>query len=224
VHAARLALGAAERSVRTARRADADDETTWQAGPDGRVSATCDALGALAAAADAQRDDLAALLTATTGGGLADRPRLALTDAVTGALLVLTDLPDLRRTGTCGAPACRRRPDTCDHDLTTRPGLQTPAPTDGYRPAAPLDRHVRTRDRHCRFPGCRRRTPRAGELDHVTPHPHGDTSAANLTGFCTTHHRGKHQAPGWQHTLTAEGTLTVTTPTGLTAVTTPPPF
>ena len=57
-----------------------------------------------------------------------------------------------------------------------------------------------------------------------SPHPHGDTSAANLAGFCTTDHRGKHQAPGWQHTLTAEGILTVTTPTGLTAVTTPPPF
>ena len=47
---------------------------------------------------------------------------------------------------------------------------------------------------------------------------------ANLAGYCTGDHRGKHQAPGWTHTLTSDGTLTVTTPTGLTAVTTPPPY
>src|SRR3954447_16718060 len=37
-------------------------------------------------------------------------------------------------------------------------------------------------------------------------------------------HRGKHQAPGWTHTLTPDGTLTVTTPSGLTALTKPPPY
>ena len=84
-------------------------EAAWQASAPRRVSAAGDALAALAAAADSQREDLAALLTATTGGGLADRPRIAVTDAVTGALLALTDLPELRRTGNCGAPACRRR-------------------------------------------------------------------------------------------------------------------
>ncbi|WP_448640663.1 DUF222 domain-containing protein [Geodermatophilus sp. URMC 63] len=224
VHTARLALGAAERMVATARRADAADETAWQTSPAGEVNTAADALGALAAATDTQRGDLAALLATTAGGGLADRPRLALVDAVSGALLVLTDLPGLRRTAHCGARACRRRPGTCGHDLTGRPDLTVPAPADGYRPAAALDRFVRARDRHCRFPGCRRRIPRVGELDHVTPHPDGETSATNLAGFCTTHHRGKHQAPGWTHTLTPEGTLTVTTPTGLTAVTTPPPF
>ncbi|MGR7027449.1 DUF222 domain-containing protein [Geodermatophilus sp. URMC 62] len=222
VHTARLALGAAQWMVATATRADAAEETAWQTSPAGRVSTAPDALGALAAAT--QRTDLAALLSATAGGGLADRPRIALTDAVSGALLVLTDLPALRRTAHCGTPACRRRPETCGHDLSARPGLRVPAPTAGYRPTAALDRYLRARDRHCRFPGCRRRIPYAGELDHATPHPHGETSAANLAGFCTTHHRGKHQAPGWTHTLTPEGTLTVTTPTGLTAVTTPPPF
>ena len=224
MHAARLALGSAERSVRTARRADSADEAAWAAGHDGRAGAAADALSALAAAADAQRQHLAALLATTAGGGLADRPRLALTDGVSGALLVLTDLPELRRVGTCGRPACRRTPDACDHDLTGRPGLAVPEPTDGYRPSAPLDRFTRTRDRRCRFPGCRRRVPKAGELDHVTPYPDGETSAANLAGFCTAHHRGKHRAPGWRHELAADGTLTVTTPTGLTADTTPPPF
>jgi hypothetical protein len=224
VHAARLALGAAQQSVRTAQRADAADEAAWQASAPGRVSAAGDALAGLAAAADSQREDLAALLTATTGGGLADRPRIAVTDAVTGALLALTDLPELRRTGSCGVPACRRRPELCGHDLTGRPGLGAPPATDGYRPTARLDRFVRARDRHCRFPGCRRRIPRAGELDHLRSWPDGPTAAANLAGFCTANHRGKHQAPGWTYRLGPDGTLTVTTPSGLTAVTEPPPY
>ena len=224
VHAARLALGAAERMVRTARRADAADEATWQASAAGWVNAAPDALTALAAAADAQREELAALLSATAGGGLADRPRIAVTDAVTGALLALTDLPGLRRAGSCGRPRCRRCPQACTHDLTGRPGLGPPGPSPGYRPEADLDRFGRARDRHCRFPGCRRRIPKAGELDHVVAHPEGDTAAANLAGFCTTDHRGKHQAPGWSYDLRPDGTLTVTTPTGLTAVTEPPPY
>jgi hypothetical protein len=225
VHAARMVLGHASRWVRTAQQATAADEAAWRAGPAGRADAAPDALGALAAAADAQREQLAALLEATGGGGLADRPRIALTDAVTGALLTLADLPGLRRAGSCGRPACRRRPETCGHDPTGRPGLIRAGPTDGYAPGAALDRFVRARDRRCRFPGCRRRVPRAGELDHHRPHADGgDTSAANLAGYCTSEHRGKHQAPGWTHTLTPDGTLSVTTPSGLTAVTEPPPY
>ncbi|MBM7808568.1 hypothetical protein JOD57_004405 [Geodermatophilus bullaregiensis] len=223
VLAAQQALGRARRVVRTAEAAAAADEAAFQASAGGRVSTAPDALSALRAATDEARDTLAALLGATGGGGLTDRPRIALTSAVSGALLCLTDLPAMRRTGTCGAPACRRRPETCDHDLTGRPGLGTPGPTDGYRPAAALDRHVRARDRRCRFPGCRRPVPHGGELDHLIAWPHGDTCAANLVGFCTRHHRGKHQAPGWTHELAPDGTLTVTTPTGLTAGTSPPP-
>jgi len=224
VHAAGLALGHADRMVRTAQRADAATEAAWAAGPAGRVTAAEDTLGALAAATEAHRDQLADLLAATAGGGPADRPRIAVVDAVTGALLALTDLPGLRRTGHCARPACRRHPQDCRHDLTARPGLGPPGPTGGYRPAAALDRWVRARDRRCRFPGCRRRIPAGGDLDHVRPWPDGPTTAANLAGFCTTDHRGKHQAPGWTHTLGTDGTLTVTTPTGLTAVTTPPPY
>jgi hypothetical protein len=66
--------------------------------------------------------------------------------------------------------------------------------------------------------------PLRGELDHDTRYPDGPTSAANLAGYCTSDHRGKHQAPGWRHQLAPDGTLTVTTPTGLVAVSTPPPY
>ncbi len=50
------------------------------------------------------------------------------------------------------------------------------------------------------------------------------TGAGNLAGFCTRHHRGKHQAPGRHHRLSPDDRLTVTTPTGLTTPTGPPPY
>ncbi|WP_336028884.1 HNH endonuclease signature motif containing protein [Geodermatophilus sp. FMUSA9-8] len=200
------AIGRARRLVATAERADASDEGAWEDSPAGRVTSAADAVTALTAATDDTRLDLADLLGRTAGGGLADRPRIAVTHALTGALLTLTDLPELRRATRAGT------------------GLHAPSETDGYRPAAALDRHVRARDRRCRFPGCRRPVPKRGELDHATPWPLGATTAANLTGFCTGHHRGKHQAPGWHHDLQPHGTLTVTTPSGLTASTEPPPY
>ena len=217
-------LSRAQRLVRTAAAADSADESVWQAGPTGRVTAAEDAVGALRAATDAQREQLADLLATTGGGGLADRPRIALTHALSGALLALTDLPRLIRAGTCGRAECRGNPAPCSHDVGDRPGLGAPGHTDGYRPSAELDRWTRARDRRCRFPGCRRRVPRGGELDHDRPYPLGPTSGGNLVGYCTADHRGKHQAPGWRHELEPDGTLTVTTPTGLVAATSPPPY
>ena len=221
---AQQALGHARRMVRTAQLADAADEEAWQAGVGGRVDAAADAIGALQAATAAQRQELADLLDATAGGGLADRPRVALVDALSGTFVALSDLPALRRAGTCGAPACRRDPGSCTHDLRGRPGLGPPGPTDGYRPGRELDRWVRARDRRCRFPGCRRRVPKGGELDHHVPHPLGPTSAGNLAGYCTGNHRGKHQAPGWHYELAVDGTITVATPSGLTISESPPPY
>ncbi|RBY95587.1 HNH endonuclease [Blastococcus sp. TF02-8] len=217
-------LTRARRLVRAAIRADAADEAAWRGGPPGRVSEAEDALSALREASDEQREWLADLLSATAGGGLVERPRIALTDALSGSLLALTDLPGLRRAGTCGRRACRRHPSSCSHDLSERPTLGPPGPSAGYRPGRELDRWVRARDRRCRFPGCRRRVPRGGELDHHRPYPDGPTSAANLAGYCTGHHRGKHQALGWRHDLSADGTLTVTTPSGLVATSAPPPY
>ena len=83
---------------------------------------------------------------------------------------------------------------------------------------------MRARDRRCRFPGCRRRVPRGGDLDHHARYPDGPTAGANLAGYCTTDHRCKHQAPGWTFGLASDGALTVTTPSGLTASTAPPPY
>ncbi|RBY87167.1 HNH endonuclease [Blastococcus sp. TBT05-19] len=200
------AVGRARRAVADARRADQDDEDTWQQSPAGRVTAAATDLDALRAAAAPHREALAALLDASAGGTLVDRPRIAVVDELSGALLALTDSRELRRKAADGL------------------GLGPPGASSGYRPGAALDRFVRVRDRRCRFPGCRRRVPLGGELDHDRPWPDGLTSAGNLTGYCTGHHRGKHQAPGWRHELAEDGTLTVTTPTGLIASTSPPPF
>jgi hypothetical protein len=224
LHTATQAFGRARRMVRTARVADAADEEAWQTGPAGRVSAAADAIAALEAATAAQRLELADLLDATAGGGLAARPRIALVDALSGTLVALGDLPALRRSGSCGEPACRRRPQGCAHDLAGSPGVGPPGPTDGYRPGRELDRWVRARDRRCRFPGCRRRVPKGGELDHDRRYPEGPTSATNLAGYCTPNHRGKHQAPGFEHELHPDGALTVRTPSGMTTTTTPEPY
>lgn len=218
------AVGRAGAAVRRAEVAARTDEAAWRDSSAGRVSAAADAIMALRAAGDEQRAALARLLDATAGGALAERPRIAVVDALTGALLALTDSRELRRAAACGRAACRRRPVHCSHDLGERPGLGPPPPTAGYRPGALLDRYVRARDRRCRFPGCRRPVPRGGELDHDRRWPDGPTGATNLVGYCTPHHRGKHQAPGWRHRLAADGTLTVTTPSGLRATSTPPPY
>ncbi|MGY1984982.1 HNH endonuclease [Blastococcus sp. SYSU DS0669] len=218
------AVGRARGAVAAAGVADAEDEADWRRSEGGRTSSASDALTALGAATQAQRTALAQLLDRTGGGGLVDRPRIAVVDELTGALVALTDSDELRRRSRCEGSACRQNPACCTHDLSAFPGLSAPPPTDGYRPGARLDRFLRARDRRCRFPGCRRPVPRSGELDHDRRWPDGETSAENLVGYCTPHHRGKHQAPGSQHELAADGTLTVTTPSGLVASTSPPPY
>jgi hypothetical protein len=217
-------LARARRAADFAEMADAADEDSWEQAPAARMTSATDAIAALAHASTTQRAALRHLLERTGGGGLVDRPRIAVTDALTGALLALTDARELRVRGTCTRRACRRGTAVCGHDMTGLPGLGPPGPSRTYRPGLVLDRFVRARERRCRQPGCRNRVPRAGELDHHVPWPEGATSAGNLTGFCTNHHRGKHQAPGWHYDLSSDGTLTVRTPSGLTASTAPPPY
>ena len=44
----------------------------------------------------------------------------------------------------------------------------------------------------------------------------------NLCCYCRTHHRLKHQAPGWTRQFEPDATMTITTPTGNTRSTRPP--
>ncbi|WP_336031375.1 DUF222 domain-containing protein [Geodermatophilus sp. FMUSA9-8] len=159
---AEQAIGRARRLVATAERADATDEGAWVDSPAGRATAAADAVTALARATDATRAELADLLTRTAGGGLADRPRIAVTHALTGALLTLTDLPELRRANRAGTglhapggdrplpPGCRPRP--------ARPRPRPPLPLPRLPPPRPQE--GRARPRHALAARCdRRRQP-----------------------------------------------------------------
>ncbi|MGY1740571.1 MULTISPECIES: DUF222 domain-containing protein [unclassified Blastococcus] len=136
---------------------------------------------------------------------LAERPRIALTDPLTGCLLALTDSIELRAAARDGT------------------GLGPPPETPGYTPSAPLDRFVRLRDRRCRFPGCRARA-RRGDLDHRIPHPHGPTAHTNLEALCEHHHRLSHQAPGWRLEGRPDQALIWVLPGGTRITTAPPSF
>lgn len=136
---------------------------------------------------------------------LAERPRIAVVDQLTGTLLALTDSTELRAA------------------VATGRGLGPPGGTTAYRPTDPLYRFVRLRDRRCRFPGCRQRS-RCCDLDHQVPHPHGDTAHDNLACLCEHHHRLSHQAPGWRLHRDADGGLVWTLPSGARITTYPPAF
>jgi hypothetical protein len=158
-------------------------------------------------------------LDALCPGGLRTPPggtlTVAVVAAVSGELLATTTPQELRRIARRG---CRDHPEgSC-----RCPVLALPPPVDRYAPTPAQRRWVRTRDRTCRHPGC---DNRAGwsDLDHVVPHAvGGPTDCANLCCLCRRHHRLKTHAPGWRFVMRSDGTLSVTTPTGVTRTTRPP--
>ncbi|WP_233621435.1 HNH endonuclease signature motif containing protein [Amycolatopsis sp. WAC 04182] len=94
---------------------------------------------------------------------------------------------------------------------------------DRYRPTAGLGEFVRVRDRECRRPGCHR-PAQACDIDHSLPWQHGGhTTADELVDLCRRDHRLKDE-PGWTYRLASDGTLTITTPTGQSYDSTPPPL
>ncbi len=150
-------------------------------------------------------------LRAPAGGSL----HLALSDPGSGALRAVLTRGELERLvrrgclqhpgGRCGCPI-----------------LDRPRAVNRYRPTPAQRRFVRARDLTCRHPGCRNSVAWA-DLDHVVPHADGGaTSCQNLCCLCRRHHRLKTHAPGWRFTMTADGTLTVRTPSGMTRATRPP--
>jgi hypothetical protein len=93
--------------------------------------------------------------------------------------------------------------------------LGVPAAVDRYRPSAFQVRFVHTRDRTCRHPGCATKAAWS-DGDHVVPHAAGgETECANLCCLCRRHHRLKTHARGWTYAMAPDGTLTVTTPSGV---------
>jgi hypothetical protein len=108
------------------------------------------------------------------------------------------------------------------HILTDRAtGAVLDVGTWSYRPPSALDRHVRTRDVTCRFPGCT--VPaRECDLDHLIPFPQGPTNAANLHALCRRHHQLKHDDHWTVQPLPNSG-LRWTSPLGTTRDTWPEP-
>src|SRR5699024_5895332 len=94
-----------------------------------------------------------------------------------------------------------------------------------YRISAELARRVRLRDGTCRHPGCSAPAENC-DVDHVRPLSHSDpprggpTSAANLMCLCRRHHRLK-TFHGRRYRLSRDGTLAVSTSSGLTLPTRP---
>ncbi|MGY1774594.1 DUF222 domain-containing protein [Geodermatophilus sp. SYSU D00804] len=133
-----------------------------------------------------------------------------------GTLRATTTLDRLRRLARRGCPD---HPADADCECAV---LDRPAETDGYEPSAKQQAFVHTRDRTCRFPTCGQRVGWA-DTDHVVPHATGGaTDCANLCCLCRSHHRLKTFARGWRFHMSADGTLTVTTPSGITRTTRPP--
>jgi hypothetical protein len=150
-------------------------------------------------------------LQAPTGGTLT----VAITAPDSGELLAAPTLTELRRVGRRG---CGDHPDAS----CSCPVLERPPPVDRYRPTPAQRRWGTTRDRTCRHPGCGNQAGWA-DLDHVIPHARGGpTDCANLCCLCRRHHRLKTHARGWRFVLHSDGTLSVTSPSGVTRTTRPP--
>jgi hypothetical protein len=168
--------------------------------------------------------ELLTQLDAVCPGGLQAPPGgelgISITD-VDGVLLATTTRPELARLVKRGCP---------DHPTSGRgetpdcgcPVLTAPPPIDRYTPTPAQKRFTRARDRTCRFPGCGQPAARA-DLDHCLPYDSGGhTGCDNLCCLCRFHHRLKTLAKDWRFELTDNGTLRVTTPSGITRTTRPP--
>jgi hypothetical protein len=119
------------------------------------------------------------------------------------------------------ASRCRRVDRQSDRhvDRLLVRGAGPPTPVGRYTPTPAQRRFLTGRDRTCRHPGCTRRT----DADHVTAYAAGGpTACENLCCLCRRHHRLKTHAPGWRFTMTTDGELRVTTPSGVTRTTRPP--
>ncbi|GAB3409823.1 HNH endonuclease signature motif containing protein [Schumannella luteola] len=97
--------------------------------------------------------------------------------------------------------------------MLTDPVTGTVTAVDNYRPSWAQRRHLRARDQHCRFPGCRQAAIRC-ELDHTLDHALGGATAlSNLAHLCQRHHSMK-QFTGWAVRQLPGGVLEWTSETG----------
>ena len=167
--------------------------------------------------------DMLGVRAAPAGGCV----QVAVGDPVSGRLVAVATRNELRRASGTRRRRTRRGQDPkgADEKHATPDdgaGLRPPRGTHAYRPTASQQRFVRTRDRSCRMPGCRRRPGRC-DLDHGIAHADGGpTECWNLCCLCRRHHRIKTFARGWRFELLRNGALVVRTPSGVSRTTWPP--
>ncbi|WP_341210515.1 DUF222 domain-containing protein [uncultured Microbacterium sp.] len=95
--------------------------------------------------------------------------------------------------------------------------------TDTYHRTAAINRHLRARDRHCRWPGCTAPAVRC-EIDHTHDHAlGGPTDVRNLAHLCQRHHTQK-QFTRWKVRQLPTGILEWTSPTGRVYTDEPLPY
>ncbi|BAJ74857.1 hypothetical protein MTES_1893 [Microbacterium testaceum StLB037] len=95
--------------------------------------------------------------------------------------------------------------------------------TDTYHRTTAIDRYLRARDRHCRWPGCTVPAIRS-EIDHTLDYAlGGPTHIRNLAHLCQRHHTQK-QFTRWSVTQLPDGILEWTSPTGRTYRDEPLPY
>lgn len=83
-------------------------------------------------------------------------------------------------------------------------------------------RHLRARDEHCRFPGCRQPVWRC-DVDHTIDFRYGGpTQHCNLAHLCRRHHTLKGES-SWRVEQRSGGVLVWSSPLGRTYVDRPPP-
>lgn len=97
--------------------------------------------------------------------------------------------------------------------VVTHPVTGAVLHTDTYHRTTAIDRFLRARDRHCRWPGCTVPAIRS-EVDHTLDYAlGGSTHVDNLSHLCQRHHTQK-QFTRWTVRQRAEGILEWTSPTG----------
>ena len=105
--------------------------------------------------------------------------------------------------------------------ILTHPVTGAVLHVDTYQRTAAIDRYLRARDQHCRFPGCRLPAIRC-EVDHTIDHAlGGPTDSRNLAHLCQRHHSMK-QFTAWRVRQLADGVLQWTSPLGRTYTDHPP--
>jgi uncharacterized protein DUF222 len=124
---------------------------------------------------------------------------------------IITTMPDAQ----WRYSAYNRLPELALHGiLTTRPTQGMDSDGTRRRPTAEQTAYVRTRDRTCRAPGCRR-PARVCDLDHTQPWVQGGpTVTCNLGCLCRAHHLFRHTT-GCELTQLTPGVFIWRTPRGL---------